>query len=93
MPRDRDDLQGAQRTDVDDDLAGPRPGGLGVLELVFLAGMPQVARGTPVIYVNFVDYDEVAHHAGPTRAESVRTLDGLDRVLASLEKIAAEVTS
>ncbi len=50
-----------------------------------------MALGTPVIYVDFVDYDEVAHHAGPTRAESLRTLDGLDRVLAALERIAQEV--
>ncbi|MHA3702911.1 alkaline phosphatase family protein [Jatrophihabitans sp. YIM 134969] len=51
----------------------------------------QMARGTPVIFVDFVDYDEVAHHAGPTRPESLRTLDGLDRVLAALEQIATEV--
>lgn len=51
-----------------------------------------MARGTPVVYVDFVDYDEVAHHAGPTRPEAMRTLDGLDRVLATLERIAAEVS-
>ena len=51
-----------------------------------------MALGTPVIYVDFVDYDEVAHHAGPTRPESLRTLDGLDRVLAALERIAREVS-
>ena len=37
--------------------------------------------GTPVVFVDFVDYDEVAHHAGPTRPESLRTLENLDRVL------------
>ncbi len=36
---------------------------------------------TPVVFVDFVDYDEVAHHAGPTRPESLRTLENLDRVL------------
>lgn len=41
----------------------------------------QIARGAPVIFVDFLDYDEVAHHAGPTRPESLRTLDGLDRLL------------
>jgi len=25
------------------------------------------ARGRPVIYVDWTDYDEVAHHAGPSR--------------------------
>lgn len=47
----------------------------------------QLIRGTPVIYCDFVDYDEVAHHAGPTRAESLRTLEGLDRVLGGLQQI------
>ena len=51
----------------------------------------QLTRGTPVVYVDFVDYDEVAHHAGPSRPESMRTLENMDRVLAALEDIAAEV--
>ncbi len=41
----------------------------------------QLTDGTPVVFVDFVDYDEVAHHAGPTRPESMRTLENLDRVL------------
>lgn len=51
----------------------------------------QMARGASVIYVDFVDYDEIAHHAGPSRAESMRTLDGLDRVLMLLAQVSAEV--
>ena len=47
----------------------------------------ELVRGTPVIYCDFVDYDEVAHHAGPTRAESLQTLEGLDRVLGALQRI------
>jgi uncharacterized membrane protein YvlD (DUF360 family) len=50
----------------------------------------QMARGAPVIFVDFVDYDEIAHHAGPSRPESMRTLDGLDRVLRFFEQVAAE---
>jgi hypothetical protein len=50
----------------------------------------QMARGAPVIFVDFVDYDEIAHHAGPSRPESVRTLDALDRVLRFFEDVAAE---
>ncbi|HEY3522109.1 MAG TPA: phage holin family protein [Candidatus Limnocylindrales bacterium] len=42
-------------------------------------------RASPVIYVDFVDYDELAHHAGPERFEAMRSLEGLDRVLRSLE--------
>ncbi|KRD41681.1 phosphodiesterase [Cellulomonas sp. Root930] len=46
-------------------------------------------RGDPSIYVDLVDYDEIAHHAGPTRPESLRSLEGLDRVLGTLERVAA----
>ena len=33
-------------------------------------------RGVPVIYVDLVGYDEVAHHAGPERPEALDALDG-----------------
>jgi hypothetical protein len=48
----------------------------------------QMLSGTPVMYCDFTDYDEVAHHAGPTRPESVASLIGVDRALAMLERIA-----
>ena len=44
--------------------------------------------GTSSIYVDFVDYDEVAHHAGVVREESLRSLQGLDSVLGLLERVA-----
>lgn len=50
-----------------------------------------MARGAPVIFVDFVDYDEVAHHAGPSRPESMRTLESLDRVIEFFEELSAEV--
>jgi hypothetical protein len=40
----------------------------------------QIARAAPVIYVDWTDYDEVAHHAGPSRVESMTALEGLDRL-------------
>ncbi|TQJ49800.1 alkaline phosphatase family protein [Phycicoccus sp. SLBN-51] len=46
-----------------------------------------LVRGTPAIYVNLVDYDEIAHHAGPSRPEALRALEGLDGVLALLEQV------
>lgn len=49
-------------------------------------------RGTPTIVVDFVDYDEIAHHAGPLRPESLRALEGLDGVLETFET-AAEVAA
>ena len=48
----------------------------------------ELAAGTRSIYVDYVDYDEVAHHAGIFRPESLASLDGLDRVLATLERLA-----
>ncbi len=47
----------------------------------------EMRRGTKVIYVNYVDYDEIAHHAGMFRPESLAALDGVDRVLGSLEHL------
>ena len=48
----------------------------------------QMMRGRKVVYVDFVDYDEIAHHAGPLRPESLQSLVGLDAVLATLEQVA-----
>lgn len=50
----------------------------------------QMGRGAPAIYCDFVDYDEVAHHAGPTRPESLAALEGLDRVMGRLERVAVD---
>jgi hypothetical protein len=40
----------------------------------------QIARAAPVIYVDWTNYDEIAHHAGPSRPESMQALQGLDRL-------------
>jgi uncharacterized membrane protein YvlD (DUF360 family) len=45
-------------------------------------------QGRRVIYVDYVDYDAVAHHAGILRQESLDALSGIDAVLAQLEKVA-----
>ena len=50
----------------------------------------EMLRGTPVIYVTYTDYDEIAHHSGPQRSESLDALDGLDRVLGSLARAAQD---
>ncbi|GAA2522385.1 alkaline phosphatase family protein [Pilimelia columellifera] len=49
----------------------------------------QMARGAPTIFCDFVDYDEVAHHAGPARHEAMAALEGLDRVVGILSRLAA----
>jgi len=50
----------------------------------------EMYRGTPVIYVDYTDYDEIAHHSGPERGETLDALDGVDLVLGALEKAAAD---
>ena len=49
----------------------------------------EMRKGTKSIYVDYVDYDEIAHHAGMFRPESLAALDGLDRVLGTLERLSA----
>ena len=44
-------------------------------------------RGSTSVYVDFVDYDEIAHHAGVTRAESLAAFYGLDDALRSIEQV------
>jgi uncharacterized membrane protein YvlD (DUF360 family) len=48
----------------------------------------EMYRGTPVIYVDYTDYDEIAHHSGPERSETLDALDGVDRAIATLDRAA-----
>ena len=50
----------------------------------------EMYRGTNVIYADFTDYDELAHHCGPERVESFDALDGVDAALATLQKATEE---
>jgi hypothetical protein len=43
-------------------------------------------KGVNSIYVDFLDYDEVAHHAGMARPESLASLRGLDWVVGIIDK-------
>lgn len=45
-------------------------------------------KGRRSIYVDYVDYDAIAHHAGMLRPESLEALVAIDEVLARLEKVA-----
>ncbi|MGI4896438.1 MAG: alkaline phosphatase family protein [Janthinobacterium lividum] len=49
----------------------------------------ELAQGRSTVFVDFLDYDEVAHHAGVARAESLDALAGIDRVLQTLADVAA----
>jgi hypothetical protein len=50
----------------------------------------EMMRGTPVVYMDYTDYDEIAHHSGPERPESLDALDGVDRELRTLAKAAQD---
>ena len=50
----------------------------------------QMMAGTPSIYCDFTDYDEIAHHAGPTRPESMASLAGLDHLIGVLAQAAQQ---
>lgn len=50
-------------------------------ELSFFWLKQDMVRGVPVIYSNFVGYDEVAHHSGPDTVEAQLTLSAFDRKL------------
>src|SRR5436190_5953131 len=50
----------------------------------------EMYRGTNVIYADFTDYDELAHHCGPERVESFEALDGVDAAIATLQHATEE---
>jgi predicted AlkP superfamily pyrophosphatase or phosphodiesterase/uncharacterized membrane protein YvlD (DUF360 family) len=43
-------------------------------------------KGVNSLYVDYLDYDEVAHHAGMARPESLASLTGLDWVVGIIDK-------
>lgn len=47
-------------------------------------------RGRPVIYCDYLGYDEVAHYAGPETRDAVTTLVSIDRQLRQIEQAARE---
>ena len=44
--------------------------------------------GAKSVYVDFLDYDEIAHHAGLGRPESLAAVQGIDRAIGHLEAVA-----
>jgi hypothetical protein len=70
--------------------AGERAALVGVLrDLNTTLVADAMLRGRRAIYVDYVDYDAVAHHAGLLQPESLSALEGIDAVLAQLEKVEA----
>jgi endonuclease/exonuclease/phosphatase family metal-dependent hydrolase/glycosyltransferase involved in cell wall biosynthesis len=53
-------------------------------ELVSLGAKVDIARGLPIIHLNFLGYDELAHNHGPSSRSAHWSLSGIDR---AIEKI------
>src|SRR5205085_541629 len=41
----------------------------------------EMYRGANVIYADFTDYDEIAHHSGPERLEALQAIERVDQCL------------
>lgn len=52
--------------------------------------LSDIYRGVPSAYVDFVGYDEVAHHSGISARDALETLYRLDQQLARIERATAE---
>jgi uncharacterized membrane protein YvlD (DUF360 family) len=50
----------------------------------------EMYRGTPIVYADYLGYDEIAHHAGPERPEAMDQLDRVDRMVRSLARAARD---
>jgi len=48
-------------------------------DLATSAVIESLQRGAPIVYVDLLNYDEIAHHAGPERGEAMRELEAVDR--------------
>ena len=59
-------------------------------DLLVQALIGDLYTGPPVVYTTFLDYDEVAHHSGVERPETLATLRGFDRQFARIEAAAKD---
>src|SRR4051794_27626550 len=57
-----------------------------VRDLIVYAVLTDMMRGRPAIYATFSSYDEVAHHSGLMRADTLEALRKLDKQFARLER-------
>jgi len=61
---------------------------VGLREMVTLGAKVDLARGLPVIHVNYLGYDEQAHRRGPDSRFAHWTLKGIDRAVRHLHRAA-----
>jgi endonuclease/exonuclease/phosphatase family metal-dependent hydrolase len=61
---------------------------IGLRELLSIGVKIDVARGLPIIHVNFLGYDEQAHRRGPASAYAHWCLAGIDRAIKTIHRAA-----
>lgn len=59
---------------------------VGVRDLVVFAVLTDMMRGRPVVYATFASYDEVAHHSGIERSDTLEALRKLDQQIGRLDR-------
>jgi endonuclease/exonuclease/phosphatase family metal-dependent hydrolase len=66
--------------------------GVGLRELLMISGQIDVARGLPIVHINFVGYDEEAHVRGPGSRLAHYQLRGIDRAIKHIARAAHRST-
>ena len=61
---------------------------VGLREMITLGTKIDLARGLPIIHVNYLGYDEQSHRRGPSSAFAHWTLRGIDRSIKQLHRAA-----
>src|SRR5436305_8156963 len=57
-----------------------------VRDLVVFGVLTDMMRGSPAVYATFASYDEVAHHSGLERADTLEALRKLDQQFGRIER-------
>ena len=57
-----------------------------VRDLVVFGVLTDMMRGRPAVYATFASYDEVAHHSGLERADTMEALRKLDQQFGRIER-------
>ena len=57
-----------------------------IRDLIVFAVLQDMFRGVPAVYATFASYDEVAHHSGLERADTVEALRKLDQRFGMIER-------
>ncbi len=66
--------------------------GVGLRELLTISGQIDVARGLPIVHINFVGYDEEAHVRGPGSRLAHLGLGAIDRAIKHIVRAAQSST-